>query len=64
MIVYWLNLLAFRLLLFQEIDYRSVTQTVIQEIVTDKYQKNNTLTVFYWDIVQSQVQYSDYDTVQ
>ena len=51
-----LNLLAFRLLLFQEIDYGSVTQTVIQEIVTDKYHKNNTLTVFYWDIVQSQVQ--------
>merc|ERR1711953_1050946 len=42
------------LVYFQRIDYKGVTQTVIQEIVTDKYQKNNTLTVFYWDIVQSQ----------
>jgi len=48
------------LVYFQEIDYRSVTQTVIQEIVTDKYHKNNTLTVFYWDIVQSQLECCGY----
>merc|ERR1711953_439686 len=49
------------LLYFQKIDYKGVTQTVIQEIVTDKYQKNNTLTVFYWDIVQSQFECCGFD---
>ena len=39
----------------QEIDYKAITQTVIQEIVTKKYQKNNTQTVFYWDMFQKQV---------
>jgi len=48
------------LIYFQEIDYKSITQTVIQEIVSEKYQKNNTQTVFYWDIFQSQLECCGY----
>jgi len=48
------------LVYFQEIDYKGITQTVIQEIVTKKYQKNNTQTVFYWDMFQKQFECCGY----
>jgi len=48
------------LVYFQEIDYKSITQTVVQEIVSDKYQKNNTQTVFYWDLFQQQLECCGY----
>jgi len=48
------------LVYFQEIDYRSITQTVIQEVVSEKYTKNNTQTTFYWDLFQTQFECCGY----
>jgi len=45
---------------FQEVDYKSVTHTVIQEVVSKKYHKNNTQTVFYWDVFQKQFECCGY----
>jgi len=45
---------------FQEVDYKSLTHSVVQEVVSQKYHKNNTHAVFYWDLFQKQFECCGY----
>jgi len=42
------------LIYLKEVDYHAVLRDGVHEIVTEKYQPNNTATVMYWDTIQQE----------